>query len=57
MLSTAELTTLEILSNPERCEPVSRSHLEKLSRLDLIEPCAGGVCLSPKGQVLLQVKS
>jgi len=56
MLSTAELTTLEILSNPERCEPVSRSHLEKLSRLDLIEPCAGGVCLSSKGQEILEAK-
>jgi hypothetical protein len=53
MLSTAELTTLEILSDRDRCERVSRTHLEKLSRLDLIEPCPEGVCLSSKGKQIL----
>ena len=54
MLSTAELTTLEILSDRERCDRVSRTHLEKLSRLDLIEPCPEGVCISSKGREVLE---
>lgn len=54
MLSTAELHTLEILSDRDRCDRVSRTHLEKLSRLDLIEPCPEGVCLSTKGREILE---
>jgi len=53
MLSTAELQTLRAVNDRESCEPISRSHLEKLSRLDLIEPCDQGVCLSTKGQKIL----
>lgn len=55
-LSAAEMNTLEILNNPERAEAPSRSHLEKLSRLDLIEPCPEGVCMTPKGQAILVSK-
>lgn len=53
MLSTAEINTLEIIHNKERCDRVSRTHLEKLSRLDLIEPGAAGPALSPKGREIL----
>lgn len=53
MLSTAELQTLKAVNDRESCEPVSRRHLEKLSRLDLIEPCDEGLCLSSKGQQVL----
>ena len=54
MLSIAELQTLRAVNDPDSVEHVSRTHLEKLSRLDLIEPCAEGVCLSSKGQKVLQ---
>lgn len=53
MLSTSELQTLKAVNDRESCEPVSRRHLEKLSRLDLIEPCDEGLCLSSKGQQVL----
>lgn len=52
-LSTAELNTLEVIANPERADSISRSHLEKLSRLDLIEPCPQGVCMTLKGKKIL----
>ena len=52
-LNTAELETLEIIANRDQGVAPSRSHLEKLSRLDLIEPCAEGVCLTPSGQRIL----
>lgn len=52
-LSTAELQTLETISNKERGEAISRSHLEKLSRLDLIEPCSEGICLTGVGKKIL----
>jgi hypothetical protein len=54
MLSTAELHTLEILNDRDRFEPVCRTHLEKLSRLDLIEPCPEGVCVSDRGREILE---
>jgi hypothetical protein len=54
MLSTAELNTLEILSDRENCDKISRTHLEKLSRLDLIEPCPEGVCISARGREILE---
>lgn len=52
-LSNAELKTLETISKKDSAESVSRSHLEKLSRLDLIEPCAEGICLTGVGKKIL----
>lgn len=52
-LSTAEIQTLQIIASQDNEEPVSRSHLEKLSRLDLIEPCQQGVCMTLKGKKFL----
>lgn len=52
-LSTAELNTLDIIADPNRCDAMPRGHLEKLYRLDLIEPCPSGVCLSAKGQQIV----
>jgi hypothetical protein len=52
-LTSAEINTLEILGNPECCEAVPRTHLEKLYRLDLIEPAAAGPALSRKGRDIL----
>ncbi|HYD19260.1 MAG TPA: hypothetical protein VEF76_12360 [Patescibacteria group bacterium] len=53
MLNTAELQTLRAVNDPDCVERVSRTHLEKLARLDLIEPCPAGVCVSPKGRQIL----
>ena len=52
-LSTAELQTLEVLSNRNRADYIPRGHLEKLSRLDLIEPMGCNVALSMKGKEIL----
>jgi hypothetical protein len=52
-LSTAERKTLETIADRDRTDSVKRGHLEKLSRLDLIEPCAEGVCLSARGKKIL----
>ncbi|MEZ0261331.1 MAG: hypothetical protein ACAH80_10000 [Alphaproteobacteria bacterium] len=54
MLSTAELQTLRAVNDPESCDRVSRTHLEKLARLDLIEPCPQGVCVTGQGQKFLR---
>lgn len=54
MLSTAELQTLRAVNDRDSCERVSRTHLEKLARLDLIEPCAEGVCVTGAGQKFLR---
>ena len=61
MLTLAERQTLKTIANPERpdsnesacgaCLP--RSHLEKFSRLDLIEPASPTLTLSVKGQKIL----
>ncbi len=53
MLHTAELQTLEIIAKRDQSVAPSRSHLEKLARLDLIEPCPEGVCLTSNGQQIL----
>jgi hypothetical protein len=53
MLNTAELQTLRAVNDPDSCDRVSRTHLEKLARLDLIEPCPSGVCVSVKGKQVL----
>lgn len=53
-LSTAELNTLQIVANPDSCDAMPRTHLEKLSRLELIEPSPRGVCLSPQGLQVLK---
>ncbi len=54
MLSTAEIQTLKAVNDRDSCEPISRTHLEKLARLDLIEPCPSGVCLTGQGQKFLR---
>ncbi len=53
VLSSAELNTLATISNPESCDAMPRGHLEKLYRLDLIEPGRCGPALSSKGQEIL----
>lgn len=55
-LNTAELQTLEIIAKRDETKSPSRSHLEKLFRLDLIEPCAEGVCMTPLGQKIVKAK-
>jgi hypothetical protein len=55
-LSTAEISTLETIADRDSTGGVSRTHLEKLSRLDLIEPCPEGVCMTQKGRTVLGVK-
>lgn len=52
-LSSDELNSLRVVATPGSYDPLPRTHLEKLSRLDLIEPCDAGVCLSRKGQQIL----
>lgn len=53
VLTTAELQTLAIIGNPESCDSTPRNHLEKLYRLDLIEPGHCGPALSTKGREIL----
>lgn len=53
MLSTSELNTLSIIADTACRDRLSRAHLEKLSRLDLIEPGLAGPALSPKGREIL----
>ncbi len=56
-LSTDELQTLAALSARDRAADIPRLHLEKLSRLDLIEPCSSGICLTGVGkEILVKVK-
>ena len=52
-LSAQELETLKTIAKRDQDNTPSRSHLEKLSRLDLIEPCPQGVCLTEIGQQIL----
>jgi hypothetical protein len=52
-LSSSELQTLEVLSSNDRADPIPRGHLEKLLRLDLIEPTGCRVSLSLKGKEIL----
>jgi hypothetical protein len=52
-LSTAELQTLEAISDRDYADHIPRGHLEKLSRLDLIEPVGCNVALSVKGREIL----
>jgi hypothetical protein len=53
VLSSAELQTLSTVANPDSCEAMPRGHLEKLYRLDLIEPGQAGPALSSKGREIL----
>lgn len=53
VLSSAELKTLSIIGNPDSCDAMPRGHLEKLYRLDLIEPGRCGPALSSKGRDIL----
>lgn len=52
-LSTAEVRTLEAISREDECVPVSRSHLERLYRMGLIEPSDSRVQLSLQGKDFL----
>lgn len=52
-LNAAEMKTLKILSDRESADRVPRAHLEKLSRLDLVEPCPEGVCMTLRGKEIL----
>jgi hypothetical protein len=52
-LSSAELQTLASISSEDRAAPIPRGHLEKLSRLDLIEPEGCNVSLSLRGREIL----
>ena len=53
MIEAQELQTLKIIAARDHTGDVPRTHLEKLSRLDLIEPCAEGVCLTTQGRKIL----
>jgi hypothetical protein len=53
ILSRDEIVTLQAIANPANTFAPPRLHLEKLSRLDLIEPCGTGVRLSIRGQAIL----
>lgn len=53
VLSSAEMQTLSTVANPESCDALPRGHLEKLYRLDLIEPGNNGPALSIKGREIL----
>jgi hypothetical protein len=52
-LSTSELQTLEAIMDNDCGSYIPRGHLEKLSRLDLIEPVGCNVALSLKGKEIL----
>jgi hypothetical protein len=52
-LSTSEIRTLKAAINPTRTDVVPRAELEKFLRLDLIEPCAQGMCMTLKGKTVL----
>lgn len=52
-LSQSEIKTLSVIADPGCCDAMPRVHLEKLSRLDLIEPSATGLRLSNRGQQIL----
>lgn len=54
MLNASEIKSLHIIADPEAQDTPPRVHMEKLSRLNLIEPCSQGVCLSPRGQQVLK---
>ena len=53
MITAAEFSTLGAIAGREALSGVPRSHLEKFARLDLIEPCPQGVCMTLKGQRIL----
>lgn len=55
-LSAQELETLKTIAKRDQDNTPSRSHLEKLSRLDLIEPCPEGVCMTSLGREVLVKK-
>ena len=57
VITAAERQTLEILADPRRTENVRRGHLEKFSRLELIEPCPEGVCMTLAGKRILGGKA
>ncbi len=52
-LSTDELQTLAAISKGDRDAEIPRVHLEKLSRLDLIEPCGFSIALTGVGKKIL----
>jgi hypothetical protein len=52
-LSASELKTLSVIADPNCCDAMPRVHLEKLSRLELIEPATCGLTLSKRGKEIL----
>jgi hypothetical protein len=52
-LSSSELKTLSVIADPNCCDAMPRVHLEKLSRLELIEAAACGPILSTRGKEIL----
>lgn len=52
-LSTAEWQTLEAIADADQTSALSRLHLEKLFRLDLIEPAGCSVMLTLRGKETL----
>jgi hypothetical protein len=52
-ITTTERQTLALLADRDRTGDLPRLHLEKFSRLDLIEPCREGVCVTVRGQTVL----
>ena len=54
-VTAREIQALKTVVNGD--ETLSRLELERLSRLDLIEPCDAGVCLSVRGkEIVLKTK-
>jgi hypothetical protein len=53
-LTSSELNTLHVIADPNSCDAMPRAHLEKFSRLALIEPASCGVALSPLGREMLK---
>jgi hypothetical protein len=53
VISAAERATLAAIANDSRNGDVDRGMLEKFARLDLIEPCGPGLCVSVRGQGIL----
>jgi hypothetical protein len=52
-LTAPERHALEAVTTPAYTGCISRTHLEKLLRLDLVEPGESGMCMTLKGKTVL----
>ncbi len=52
-LTSSEIHTLGVIADPNSCDAMPHAHLEKLSRLALIEAGKCGVALSSLGREIL----